>query len=60
MDCSLVSVRGPRSVLLLFFLDLVPGNRAETLSPGLQVQVRDNLKRFPFWAATGLRCEKLS
>ena len=60
MDSSLMSVRCSGSVLLLLFLDLVSGDPRETLSPDFQVQARGYMKGFPFLAASGLRCEKLS
>ena len=55
-----MSVRCSGSVLLLLFLDLVSGDPRETLSPDFQVQARGYMKGFPFLAASGLICEKLS
>ena len=60
MDSSLMSGRCSGSVMLLLFLDLVSGDPRETLSPDFQVQARGYMEGFPFLAASGLRCEKLS
>ena len=55
-----MSGRCSGSVMLLLFLDLVSGDPRETLSPDFQVQARGYMEGFPFLAASGLRCEKLS